>query len=59
MADAGMSGGGSHIEMYHHGMLPECFISIPLWVFMAAIAIPTAILWYRDRRPASCHLTPS
>ena len=28
----------------------ECNI-VPMWLLIATVAIPTAFLWYRDRRP--------
>ena len=30
-------------------------ISIPLWMFLAAIGVPTTVAWYRDRRPPRGH----
>lgn len=30
-------------------------VSLPLWLVFLVLAIPTAILWYRDRRPPKGH----
>ena len=30
-------------------------LKIPIWLALVVIALPTAILWYRDRRPPKGH----
>jgi hypothetical protein len=30
-------------------------MSLPLWILLVPVALPTAILWYRDRRPLRGH----
>ncbi|MHC4092819.1 MAG: hypothetical protein ACYSVY_21515, partial [Planctomycetota bacterium] len=31
------------------------YVRVPLWVLLATVALATAILWYRDRRPPKGH----
>ncbi len=31
------------------------YTTVPYWIVFSAIAIPTAFLWYRDRRPPKGH----
>ena len=36
-------------------MEDRCGVFIPLWIPFVAMAIPTALVWYRDRRPPKGH----
>jgi hypothetical protein len=44
-------GGKEWNPTHMHGLSRSRTAVVPVWIVLGLVAIPTAILWYRDRRP--------
>ena len=47
--------GESFRKYWYMWLLPEFKRGVPVWIPFLAFAVPTAFLWYRDRRPSKGH----